>query len=347
MSFTILFFILIYRTVPGIFTLAALFIEAVDGFSLTGICHISMYSRSTDQGSQPDLTFISGFVLFPQISIILMGFLILGKLLKNLWSLSNDKSDEKSYIRKKQRKIGFCLGLYLVSKFFIVFYYIYVGLSIGSWNQSLEQFLVCHARNDSTSDCSIKNRQNLLWVYAYLMLTAFPGLLINLLIEVRKIPTYWHEFVGRILLKFWKPKENSSRASKIPPKHQIVQKAYAKRDEHKKTGRLEISMDSYKTDNILGLDSKLGQVSVDSEFSSTWARALPRLIQRRNALVGVEQLGLQRTPSVDSLMSLSRASSIRIKRRSSWIYDSSRRQSIAGKKCLIFLKTKLCKKKTR
>ena len=82
------------------------------------------------------------------------------------------------------------------------------------------------------------------------------------------------------------------------------------------------------------MDSKdvagAGPANDDSEgFSSTWAAALPRLVQRRNGLTGAIALGLKRSNSQDSNLNLSRSVSIRSKRFNYNSSMNSRRHSVA------------------
>ena len=84
----------------------------------------------------------------------------------------------------------------------------------------------------------------------------------------------------------------------------------------------------------INVDSKdvagAGPANDDSEgFSSTWAAALPRLVQRRNGLTGAIALGLKRSNSQDSNLNLSRSVSIRSKRFNYNSSMNSRRHSVA------------------
>ena len=104
-------------------------------------------------------------------------------------------------------------------------------------------------------------------------------------------------------------------------KHQLVAQAYSKRKDLEDKGRLSLTFHSEDPAVAGGVE----EVSPE-EFSSTWAAALPRLVQRRNALVavGAEGLGLKRAASEESLSV--RSVSIRNGRFS---YDS-RRNSMAS-----------------
>ena len=105
--------------------------------------------------------------------------------------------------------------------------------------------------------------------------------------------------------------------------------------------RLSLSFHSHHENPVgINLDSKDaggrgglrggGIDGYESEgFSSTWAAALPRLVQRRNGLTGAIALGLKRSNSQDSNLNLSRSVSIRSKRFNYNSSVNSRRHSLA------------------
>ena len=65
--------------VPFIFCCIVIFNAKVDGYKLSGFCHVSMYSRSTDEdfGHKLDPIWITLLVFIPQcLYIILYGILV-------------------------------------------------------------------------------------------------------------------------------------------------------------------------------------------------------------------------------------------------------------------------------
>lgn len=88
-------------------------------------------------------------------------------------------------------------------------------------------------------------------------------------------------------------------------KHKVIAQAFAKRKTFNNAGRLSISFHNTHEDPV-GLNFDLNSVA-SQDFSSTWAAALPKLVTRRGALVGVTtgSVSSNRRNSVDSEISFS------------------------------------------
>lgn len=316
--------------------MAAFFVNAIDGFSLSGICHISMHTQSVDYGSTPNMKLVGAFILMPQCIIIAISVLVYAKLFVDLRNLSkNTPSENSGPIRKKMFRIGICVIPSILSKFVSALLSTYVAINTQIWDDSRHDFLLCKIWKN---ECDIKEKQNVLTVHLQMFCLFLPGFLTCVLITFDQVKSTWFEFLDRICLQLCQPRERESgkNAPKNQPrikKHELIRKAYAKRQDFEETGRLSVSVDNETShvNPIIGLDSKLKDpgISESEGFSETWVNALPRLVCRRNALdYGKTEKGLVRATSIDSLASISRASSIRIK-TSSCVYDS-KRHSIAG-----------------
>jgi smoothened protein len=316
----LVYFHIIAWTGPLVFTIAAIFVNGIDGYSLSGVCHVSRYFR-TEERSEPDPTRVIWFILMPYFITICATCAFLVKVFYYLYNLS--KSDPTSNeIRSNQARIGFTIVPIVGWKIISLLLSIYMVTNTSLWDASLDDFLVCEAKSGGEKDlqCDLKNRPNLLIVQLHLLSLFMPGLfMVPLMIRKTTVDT-WREFIFRnILQKFVRlpdAKDGCHIKQKIK-KHQVVAQAYARRHEFRETGRLSLTLNSVHDEGA----------SVSEEFSSTWAQALPRLVQRRNALVGAEQLGLRRSASIDSDLSLSRSYSVQLNRYSC---VDSRRHSIAG-----------------
>lgn len=88
-------------------------------------------------------------------------------------------------------------------------------------------------------------------------------------------------------------------------KHKVIAQAFAKRKMLYNAGRLSISFRNTHTDPV-GLNFELNSVG-SNDLSSTWAAALPKLVNRRGALTGVDtgSVSSQRRNSMDSEISIS------------------------------------------
>lgn len=315
------------------FTIGAIFINGIDGYSLSGICHISIYSRSVETGTLPDHTLVTWFILVPYFVTIGATLLFIAKIFFYLCHISKSTDDKAtSEIRNKQARIGISIVPIVVCKFISVLFTIYMVINTGLWDESLYKFMICKAKSTEGSQCDLKSRPNVLSIQLFLFCLFLPGLLTATLIDPRTTLDTWREFMLKNVLQ--KLFQAEGIVPKDPPKqkikkHQVVAQAYARRHEFRETGRLSLTLNSIHDDPIIALDGNPEGASASEEFSSTWAQALPRLVQRRNALVGSEQLGLKRSNSMDSNLSLSRSYSIQFGKYS-WVNNDSRRHSIAG-----------------
>ncbi len=302
-----------------------------------------MYSRNYELGTVADLTWVSWFVFLPQCLLVVIAVLVLGKLFMDLTSLSKRTPAEHcGTISEKKLRICVSAIPIILAKFVNILISIYVAVNTQSWDRSRHEFLVCKIwRNE----CINKERQNILTVHLNMLCLAVPGFF-TLVLTYDQVKSTWTEFLRHIFLPLCLARDpqrqgNGPKAPKIK-KHELIRKAYAKRHDFGETGRLSVSIDNELPPHPkIGIDSRIQQPSGSEDFSETWANALPRLIYRRNAVFGAEQIchSQWRANSTESLASLSRASSIRIK-KSSWVYDS-KRHSIAAESQLSLRQSEL------
>ena len=85
-------------------------------------------------------------------------------------------------------------------------------------------------------------------------------------------------------------------------KHKVIAKAYGKRKGMEQNGgRLSISLQQSHTDPV-GMNFDLNSIGTNEDLSCTWAAALTKLVNRRDALTP----SVVQSSSVDSEISISR-----------------------------------------
>ena len=270
-------YILFCRIIPVICVFIATFNGLVDGYSLSGFCHISMYNRTKEFGSVPDIKWILLLVLSPQCLFIILYF-ILGLMfyrgMKKLCVTKKDSTKQDQDIQKMKNEYFGIIILIIVCKLGNFLLVLLASLERKKWDESLKDFLSCKMKNEP--ECNIRTRQNIGLTYLYLLLTLLPGMLIYYL-PFDGVKDLWIVKIRDFLLDV-PNKLNRNRqpnAKRVLKKSQIIQKAFEKRQQLKETGRLSISI-SNQQDPIFGVGSKFGESQCSEDFSSTWARALPR-----------------------------------------------------------------------
>lgn len=194
----------------------------------------------------------------------------------------------------------------------------------SSWDNSLHSFVLCSLKslintNIGASPCSdfISDKPSVTLIQLELLCMFGAGILSASWVWTRESLDTWKRSFQQIFSK-----EVPARPVKLR-KHELIAQAFAKRQDLQTQGRLSLTFQSAHEDPM-GMNVSLNSAT-SGEFSSTWAAALPHLIQRRGAMCGAEQLGLQRRNSMESINSnFSQSVSIR-SGRFSWL--DSRRQS--------------------
>ena len=142
------------RVIPWIisfiFTFIAIYNAKIDGYQLSGFCHISMYNRYADGfGYKTDALWIICLVFIPQcLYIVFYAILIipfLFEMKKSLTSISNpDKVDQVRGYIKKYGYVTLCLITFKIVSVTLV---LMATLYRKYWDDSLKDFLSCHMRS--------------------------------------------------------------------------------------------------------------------------------------------------------------------------------------------------------
>ena len=123
----------------------------VDGYSLSGFCHISMYNRTKEFGSVPDIKWILLLVLSPQCLFIILYF-ILGLMfyrgMKKLCVTKKDPTKQDQDIQKMKNEYFGIIILIIVCKLGNFLLVLLASLERKKWDESLKDFM------DIMHDCS-------------------------------------------------------------------------------------------------------------------------------------------------------------------------------------------------
>ena len=167
------YFHLVAWAVPAVKTIVILTMRRVDGEEITGLCYV---------GNQ-DRTALTGFVLAPLISYLLIGtFFILAGFVA-LFRIRNDLKHEGTNIRKLEKlmaKIGVFSVLYTVPATCVIGCYFYEQLNLSHWRQ-VARTTPCRVVRDGERagqrDCSLQQSVPTVELY---MLRIFMSLVVGI-----------------------------------------------------------------------------------------------------------------------------------------------------------------------
>jgi len=311
------YFHMVAWSAPLVLTIIIMAMNQVDGSSVTGVCFVS----------QRNPLVRSLFLLLPLLLASVVGGFFIVKSINILAkvSMSSDIISNKAAtkIQATLMRIGIFSVCILACVVVTVGCHVYEFQKSSSWEKSLHRFVLCSLKTlitdtgaNSCSD-SLTEKPSVALLQLQLLCMFGAGILSASWVWTRESLDTWRRTFQHIFSK-----EVPQRPVKLR-KHELIAQAFAKRQELLAQGRLSLTFQSAHEDPM-GINVSLNSAT-SGEFSSTWAAALPHLIQRRGALCGAEQLGLQRRNSIDSINSnISQSVSIR-SGRFSWL--DSRRQS--------------------
>ena len=333
------YFHIVAWSVPLVFTIAIIFMNAIDGDNLSGLCFVSHAVTTADRRAN-DPSLVGWFVILPLATTLTANLIFTCTIfysLRKISKSSNEVISEKYGAKIKSTVTKIVVTFIAPISILIVstmVHQIYVMININDWDDSLLKFLVCEAKKRSNTrlsivdnKCEFKSKPSLLRIQLQLICLFAAAILVSSLVWTKATGRTWKRFLLKILMKYCslqtsnvvsEKKENGVRVVK----HRLVAQAFSKRKDLVEKGRLSLTFQSTHEDPF-DVDKN---EEMAEDFSSTWAAALPRLVQRRNALVGAEGLGLKRATSEESL-NLSRSVSIRSKRFS---YDSRRHSFVSN-----------------
>ncbi|XP_040566272.1 protein smoothened [Lepeophtheirus salmonis] len=300
------YFHMIAWSVPAVLAIAIISLNGVEGDPLTGICFVSKSSPS----------FYFGFVIAPIAGICVISTFFVVSSVKSL-VLAEKSAIEIAGISARSRRIrSTTVKIVIYSCIYFTCFFITVFSSVWIFSGYEEE------RNEAILKMYLGGEE-FHKPLKYSEIVILP----TFLSVIASASWVWNKNTFKSWRKFFRRRFNSSeeRMKDIKVrKHELITQAFAKRKDLALEGRLSLTFESSRFDpvgvgNPSHFDDRGGVSSGD--FSSTWAAALPRLVQRRGALVGGELINpqQQRRSSLDSEVSSVNRS------RFSWM--ESRRQS--------------------
>lgn len=178
-------------------------------------------------------------------------------------------------------------------------YHFYQFNNAHLWRSDLHDLIICRITRASRLDpCEISSKPDIRYLKFQIISIFVAGVCMSSLAWTRPTLKTWARFIRK---KFDCEKEEPVRLQK----HKVIAKAFAKRQMFYNAGRLSLSFHNTHTDPV-GLDFDLNSVA-SHDLSSTWAAALPKLMNRRCALTGAPagSMSSQRRNSMDSEVSFS------------------------------------------
>ena len=291
--------------IPLIMCITVIALDLVEGKDLVGVCFVS--------SSKPLATVLA--VICPIVISLFVSFFYTYKPLKNLYfaltsrAEAAKKSNHDNVMYGAFRIVGF-LAFHFVFCIYVISY-----ISVDIWYQdayvkALYDFVVCRARqsvdngeHSVLSECEVDERPNATFFVLLLGLMFFSSLAVVSWKLSGQTWATWKDFLKTLRCGGGGDGVNGSigNAGKTWPKvarHRLVQQGYANRQGLAETGRLSMSLPSLSMaqNNPVDLYALRHMADSADEFSTSFARALPRLVQRRNAIFD-DGMGLERAAS--------------------------------------------------
>ncbi|XP_044253249.1 protein smoothened isoform X2 [Tribolium madens] len=283
------YFHLIAWSLPLMFTITTMAVGEIDGDYVTGICFVGIFNFAAR----------AGLLLAPlAVTMIVAGYIIV----RGLILLIKVKIDSREIISEhSSRKIrSNIVRMGVFTLFMIVFciitfiYHGYVFINSETWSLSLQSYILCKLTSLSSdfSHCKQESRPSVAMLQLQLLAVFGAGIAMASWVWCSATLHSWTRYIRK---KFRCEVEEPMKLQK----HKIIAQIFDKREKFNQGGRISIECQHY-TDPV-GLHFDLNSAVSDS-FSTAWAVNLPRLLNRRGAIV--EEVGYSsNNHSIDSEVS--------------------------------------------
>ena len=297
--------------IPLIMCITVIALDQVEGKDLIGVCFVST--------SNPYATSLA--VICPIAISLFASLFYTYEPVKNIYTSVTTKEKKSNYDKAVRQSLR--IGVFLVFHYVFCIYlicYISVDLTYqDSYAKALYDFVVCQARQSAASgehsvlsECEVNDRPNAtFWVLLLGMTLISSMAVVSWKMSGRTWAT-WKYFLktGRCGSGDGDMDNNGKHGEARPKvaRHRLIQQGYTNRRGLAETGRLSISLPSLSVAQNNPVDLYALRHLADSadEFSTSFARALPRLVQRRNAIFD-DGTGLERPVSSASCLSRSQS----------------------------------------
>ncbi|ENN70504.1 hypothetical protein YQE_12680, partial [Dendroctonus ponderosae] len=315
------YFHLLAWSLPLILTITTMAIGEIDGDYITGICFVGFENMMARVG-----LFVAPLCATVLLStyIIIRGVILLIKLKIESREVVSQHSAQKiqSNIMRMTVFTIFMLMFCIVT----IGYHVHISMNRQLWHLSLENYIVCKLTSFSTDypHCKQLERPSLAMLQLYLLAVFGQGIAMASWVWCDATLHAWGRYIRK---KFHCEVETPMKIQK----HKIISRVFAGRKKFNEGGRISIFSENH-TDPV-GLQFELNS-GASNELSTTWAKNLPRLVNRRPAIpndVGEEDNSYSQ--SIESDYSLNyRQVSIQFKRAQDLNGGSCRHVSIESRR---------------
>ncbi|XP_050297763.1 protein smoothened isoform X2 [Anthonomus grandis grandis] len=265
-------------SLPLMLTITTMAIGEIDGDYITGICFVGFANMAAR----------AGLFLAPLVATMLVSIYII---VRGLMLLIKVKIESREVIsqhsaRKIQSNI---VRMTVFTIFMVVFcivtigYHIYVASNNDLWVLSLEKYILCKLTSFSTdySHCKQTERPSVAMLQLQLLAVFGKGIAMASWVWCDATLHAWGRYIRK---KFHCEVEEPMKIQK----HKIIARAFAGRQKFNAGDKVSVFSQNH-TDPV-GLRFELNSAA-SNELSTTWAKNLPRLVNRRLAVpndVGVD-----------------------------------------------------------
>ncbi|XP_069696692.1 protein smoothened isoform X2 [Periplaneta americana] len=290
------YFHMVAWSLPLVLTITTMALGEIDGDSVAGICFVGYVNHAAR----------AGFLLVPITTVLFVGGYFLTRGLITLVRLKiNSQEIISERASAKIRETIVRMGLFSLFTFVFVLVtfvcHVYEFHHHSDWRESFRKFIVCRIMSSGNADtkrCKIESRPSLSMMQLHILVMFLAGVIMSSWVWTSSTVDTWRRCLRRT---FNTQAEEPVRLKK----HKVIAQAFAKRKTFNNAGRLSISFHSTHEDPV-GLNFDMNSIA-SQDFSSTWAAALPKLMTRRGALIGVAtgSNSSQHRNSIDSEISYS------------------------------------------
>ncbi|XP_050682217.1 protein smoothened isoform X2 [Leptidea sinapis] len=279
------YFHLVAWSLPLIFTITTMAFGEVDGSSITGVCFVGYVNHPMR----------AGLLLAPLSLVLLLGGYFL---LRGVFSLiavrvsSRDVISPRAANKIRQTITRCSLTATLVAVFICVTFacHVYEFRNADLWKESFKKNIICRlasAHEVDGRECTPGSRPSVSVLQLRLLCCFAAGALMASWTWTPAALAAWRRYMAK---KCGCSVEAEMR--RRARKHELIARAYRRRNEFLTRGRLSISLGGSRADPVgLCLEHTSPGDCVDDckhesgELSSSWAANLPRFVRRRDALV--------------------------------------------------------------
>ncbi|CAG9773620.1 unnamed protein product [Ceutorhynchus assimilis] len=281
------YFHLVAWSFPLMLTITTMAIGEIDGDYVTGICFVGFENMGARVG-----LFLAPLAatMLVSIYIIIRGLILLVKVKiesREVISMHSSRKIQSNIVRMTVFTI-FMVTFCVV----IIGYHVYVVSNRESWHLSLENYILCKLTSFSTdySHCKQSERPSVSMLQLQLLAVFGKGIAMASWVWCGATVHSWGRYFRK---KFHCEVEEPMKIQK----HKIIARAFAGRKKFNEGGRISIFSQNH-TDPV-GLQFELNS-GASQELSTTWAKNLPRLVNRRPAVPNDEGVDNSYNQSIDS-----------------------------------------------